>query len=281
MMCKVAWACAVVGWALMVGAAEPASRAVATAFLTNGVTAHRGGASGEAPENTMAAFRRGIEAGADWIELDVHTTRDGQVVVSHDPKTGRVADVDLVIKDVTWEALQKVDVAAKFRAARGWTVEQCPPARVPLLKDVIAMVQGQGRTRVSIQPKDDSVDRAMGIVRELGALAWVGFNDGSLAKMTRVKELEPGVRVFWDRPAKFDVAKDVGIARQRGFEAVVVREDGVTPAVISAIKGAGLEMGAWTVNDPARTKELLGWGVDRIYTDHARELLGMKAKLGP
>ncbi|RYG75547.1 glycerophosphodiester phosphodiesterase, partial [bacterium] len=66
------------------------TRPVADTFLRNGVTAHRG-ASHAFPENTMRAFRGAIELGVDWVELDVFLTKDGQVVVSHDPTTGRVA----------------------------------------------------------------------------------------------------------------------------------------------------------------------------------------------
>ncbi len=75
------------------------------AFLRNGVTAHRGN-SGEFVENTLPAFQSGIELGADWVELDIFRTKDGQLVVLHDRTTGRVGDKNLVVAESTYEELR-------------------------------------------------------------------------------------------------------------------------------------------------------------------------------
>jgi len=85
-------------------AAAPDAPEPAHAFLDNGVTAHRGN-SGQHPENTMPAFKSGLEVGADWIELDVFRTSDGKLVVIHDRTTGRVGDLDM---DVTQRRCQLV-----------------------------------------------------------------------------------------------------------------------------------------------------------------------------
>lgn len=89
-------------------------------FLLNGVTAHRGN-SGEFPENTMPAFESGIEVGADWIELDILRTRDGQLVVIHDETTSRVGDKMLIVSESTYDELVTVDVASGFRRRTGQT----------------------------------------------------------------------------------------------------------------------------------------------------------------
>ena len=69
-------------------------------FLRNGVTAHRGDSIAH-PENTIAALQRGIDAGADWLEIDVLRTKDGKLVVIHDRTTERVGDKTLVVVDST------------------------------------------------------------------------------------------------------------------------------------------------------------------------------------
>lgn len=244
-------------------------------FLHNGVTAHRGN-SGTFPENTMPAFQSGIAVGADWLELDVFLTKDGKLVVTHDKTTKRVGDKDLTIADSTYAELKTVDIATDFRKRHQQTKQETPPQQMPLLEDVLKMVKQQHRTRVSIQPKADCVEEAVALVKQLEMESWVGFNDGRLTYMSQVKQLAPEIPVFWDRGAETNIDADIKIAKQRGFEALVLHFKGVTPEKIQKIKAAGLEPGAWTVNDPKLMKQLLRQGVVRLYTDEPRLLLKLK-----
>lgn len=241
-------------------------------FLDNGVTAHRGN-SNEQPENTIAAMRSGIAVGADWIELDIFQSADGQIVVIHDATTNRVAGKNRTVETSTYDALQKLDVATQFRQQHGQTLETCPPRKIPLLRDVLKLVMSQQKTRVSIQPKSDCVADAMAIIREMNAEKWVGFNDGSLSKMAEVKQLDPTIPVFWDRPANSNVMDDIQTAKLHRFETLVLNEQGVTAEKIQLIQAAGLKVGAWTVNDRKQMEQFLAMGIDRIYTDHPRLLL--------
>jgi len=235
----------------------------------NGVTAHRGN-SAEFPENTIPAFKSALALGVDWIELDVRTTADGQVVVIHDVDTKRVGDRSLQVSQVTYQELKSVDVAHDFRVRKKLTSDECPPATVPLLSDVIRLVVQQDRVRVSIQPKTDCVQEAVAIVEELKAEKWVGFNDASLRKMKEVKQHARSIPVFWDRPGNSDIDNDLRVAREEGFESLVLHHEGVTKEKVDRIHQAGFEAGAWTVNDVETMKVLLAMGVDRIYTDNPR-----------
>ncbi|QDV54179.1 glycerophosphodiester phosphodiesterase [Rosistilla oblonga] len=247
-------------------------------FLANGVTAHRGN-SGDFPENTLSAFKSGMEVGADWIELDIFRTKDGRLVVTHDKTTERVGDKNVRVPDSTYEELLAVDVATAFRRRSGNTVEECPAQCIPLLEDVLRLVMKQNRTRVSIQPKMDCVAEAVELVKELKAERWVGFNDGNLQFMTEVKQLAPEIPVFWDRGAGTNIDDDIRIAKQHGFESLVLQYSGITPEKVQKIKAAGLEAGAWTVNDQSMMSKLLDIGVQRIYTDHPSALLALKREL--
>ncbi len=249
----------------------------AAEFLHNGVTAHRGN-SVAFPENTMAAFRSGIEVGADWIELDLFRSKDGQLVVIHDATTGRVGDRDLAVADSNYAELAQVDVATGFRRKHQATRETCPPRQLPLLKEVLKMVMQQRRTRVSLQPKMDCIAQAWALIEQMGAQPWVGFNDGNLAYMAAVKRLAPEIPVFWDRGAETDLAEDLRMARQHGFESLVYHHAGITAAKIARVQQAGLEVGAWTVNDPAMMKRFLEMGIDRIYTDAPLRLLVLQTE---
>ena len=252
--------------------AQPVS---ADTFLRNGVTAHRGNSS-EFPENTMPAFRSGIEVGADWLELDILLSKDGKLVVIHDKTTKRVGDKNLTIAESTYAELKTVDVATDFRKQHRKTIQQCPPQTMPLLKEVLKLVQQQNHTRVSIQPKSNCVKQAIALVKQMQAERGVGFNDGNLNYMSQVKQLAPGIPVFWDRGANTKINDDIRIAKQRGFESLVIHYQGITTEKVRKIKAANLEVGAWTVNDLSLMKQLLKQGVERIYTDEPRQLLKLK-----
>lgn len=246
-------------------------------FLANGVTAHRGNSS-EFPENTMPAFQSGIDVGADWIELDILRTKDGQLVVIHDETTNRVSNRKLIVAESTYEELEVVDVATDFRRRTGKTLGECPPHRIPLLKDVLRLVIKQSRTRLSIQPKMDCVADAVALIQEMKASPWVGFNDGNLQYMAEVKRLAPNIPVFWDRGRDTNIDEDIRTAKKHGFETLVLHHEGVTPDRASKIKAAGIEVGAWTVNEAAMMERMLDAGVERLYTDRPRSLLSLKAE---
>ncbi len=251
------------------------SHAETATFLHNGVTAHRGN-SGECPENTLEAFQSAIDVGADWIELDVYLTKDRQLVISHDKDTGHTGDKTLSVTNSTYAELLTVDVATGFRKHKKLTAAQCPPARMPLFSDALKLIIKQNRTRLSIQPKDECVQAAFDIIRELKAEKWVGFNDGSLNKMRQVKTQSKAVPVFWDRNATTDIEQDIRTAREEGFESLVVQHKGLTKEKADKIRQTGLEVGVWTVNDEASMRAFLAMGVERIYTDYPARLLRLK-----
>lgn len=105
--------------------------------------AHRG-ASGYAPENTMAAFRLALEMGAQAIELDVHQTRDMQLVVTHDEDLKRVGRTKARVKDLTLADLSKVDVGSWF--------DPCfSNERIPTLSEVFDLVEGRAELHVELK----------------------------------------------------------------------------------------------------------------------------------
>ncbi len=245
--------------------------------VTAGVTAHRG-FSAQYPENTLPAFQAAIDLNVDWVELDIHRTKDGHLVVCHDKSTKRTGDRDLLIAQSTLAELLEVDVAHAFRQERGLTNTQCPPQRIPLLQEAMALFRGQHRVRLSVQPKTDCVAEAMGVIMTEGMESLVGFNDGNLAWMSAVKKLAPMIPVFWDRPATSDIEQDIRIAKEKGFETLVININGITQEKISKVQSAKLYVGAWTVNAPDDLRKLVNWGIDRIYTDNPWLLIDIKQK---
>ena len=243
-----------------------------TGWLQNGVCAHRGN-SGHHAENTLRSLASGIREGADWLELDVFRCASGELVVTHDANMRRVSGVDLAVADATLAQLLELDVATDFRRRKALTEAEVPIARIPTLEQALQLVMTQRRTRVTIQPKDDSVEDCIALVHRIGAEPWVGFNDGNLVKMRRVKELAPALPVRWTADA---TEENVRIAAEHGFETIMIPPDLVTAEKVARLRAAGIEPGASTTNDQARLRELLELSVERIYTDEPALLLRLR-----
>lgn len=241
----------------------------------NGITAHRGD-SANFPQNSMRAFSSASRIGADWIETDVHLTKDRRLVLIHDSSTGAYCSENKKVKDFTYAELASLDMAEKFRDKKKLTKEECPETTILLLDEALDFILKEKKARLSIQPKCDCVDEVMALVRKKGALKWVGFNDANKKYMKRVKELEPGVPVFWDRLKSADIDKDIPFAKANGFEYICPYYKVMTPEMVKKIKEAGFKVGVWTVNSPKEMKKLLEMGVDRLYTDHPEAALKIR-----
>jgi glycerophosphoryl diester phosphodiesterase len=101
----------------------------------------------------------------------------------------------------------------------------------------------------------------------------VGFNDGNLKLMIKAKQLAPDATIFWDRGVNTHVNEDIQTATQYRFHALIYQDQGISLEKINRTKMAGLNVGAWTVNDPDRIRELLRMGVNRIYTDYPQRMI--------
>ena len=97
------------------------------------IFAHRG-FSGKYPENTMLAFEKAVELGVDGIELDVHLTKDNELVIIHDEDIKRTCDGEGLVKDMTLEELKKFDASATFRGVYGF-------CGIPTLREYFELVK--------------------------------------------------------------------------------------------------------------------------------------------
>lgn len=246
--------------------------------LQYGVTAHRGN-SGNAPENTLAAVKSAIELNVEWVELDIHVTKDNKIVVIHDRTTGRTGDKDLVVANSTYDELRQVDVSTDFVKRKGDSYTVTDDATyIPLLEEVLQLFTSVKGTRLSIQPKADIVKEAVELVKKHNLEDSAGFNDGKLKYMKQVKQYAPEIQVNWDRPADLNLDKDIDIALEYGFEAIIINRKGITPEAVSKVTGADLEVGAWTVNNPETLEKFVNMGVQQIYTDYPDKLIEIKSQ---
>jgi glycerophosphoryl diester phosphodiesterase len=217
------------------------------------------------PENTLASFAAAIDLGALYIETDVHASRDGVAMISHDPSLRRVAGIDEEVADLTVVELQQVDLGGGHR--------------MPTLSDALrAFPAARFNIDVKSLPAGAPVARA---VLAAGATDRVLVTSFSSARRAAAARLLPGVATSASMPrfvcalllAKLGVLGVLPWALG-GVDAVQVparrgRLTIATPRVIRAFHRVGVEIHIWTVNDPSEMLRLLQLGVDGIVTDRS------------
>jgi glycerophosphoryl diester phosphodiesterase len=227
--------------------------------------AHRGGAYHpeiEGLENTLAAFRHAAALGYDYLETDVHVTRDGVLLAFHDrvldrvtDRVGAVADLDL----------------AEIREARIGGREQVPT--------LVELLDGCPDARFNIDLKSDRAGAVLAdLVAERGLEDRVLVGSFSAARIREFRRLTGGRVPTAAHPAEIVAYRFLPTARLAArvagsdFAAFQVPHRRgplrvVTPGFVRRAHAAGKQVHVWTVDDPAEMKELLDRGVDGIFTD--------------
>lgn len=216
--------------------------------------AHRG-ASREARENTLPAFRRAVERGADGIELDVHATRDGVVVVHHDATLGP-AVTDPMQAGRPLLGMTATEVAA-IRFADG--------SGIPTLVEVLAAVPS--RVTLYVELKGREVERHVAplLAPHAARVAVHGFDHRMPHALLGALPTVP--RGILQGSYLVDV---VGAMAAAGARDLWQHWEQVDPELVDAVHGAGGRVIAWTVNDPDAMRTLAAWGVDGLCTDDVR-----------
>lgn len=232
--------------------------------------AHRG-ESHDAPENTLAAFRLAWERNVSAIELDVHQTCDGQLIVCHDPNTKKTTGVEKTIKDSTLAELRALD-------AGRWKEERFVGEKLPTLSEALATIPDGHRCFIELKTGPEVVPTLEKVIAASGKhpeqLAIISFNAETIAE---AKRKLPQHQAYWIASVKPD--KKTGVLAPSVEELIAtaksIRADGLdlsmppTPDYTKPIKAAGLKLFVWTINDPAVAKKFVELGVDGITTDRA------------
>lgn len=210
------------------------------------IIAHRG-FSGKYPENTLAAFRAALALGVDMVEIDVHETRDGGLVVFHDYRLDRLCGVRGRVRDVTRAELQRLNPA------------------VPALADVLRVCRDRTRVLVEIK-RADPRKVAAAIVRQRMECEVIVFSR-SVMRMKTLAAANPRIPRFGV------VARDLRSSVLRLRSSVAVRGLGLnrqlatSRAVVERLQRAGWKVFVWTVNRAADIRRFSDWGVDGIITN--------------
>jgi glycerophosphoryl diester phosphodiesterase len=228
------------------------------------VLGHRG-ARHAAPENTLAAFELARTEGADGIELDVRLDGDGRVIVLHDPTLKRVTGGAETrhAEDLSSVQLARLDVGQG--------------ERVPLLADVLDWAREHGQ-RVNVELKSDVRNKRLllrQVARVVGSVALpkVLFSSFHPYFVWWLGHHLPSQPRAWLVHDKQHVLKYAPGLRLLGANAVHPQHTLLSIERAARTKRAGYVLGTWTVNDPARAKELAALGVDTIISDAPGRIL--------
>jgi glycerophosphoryl diester phosphodiesterase len=227
--------------------------------------AHRG-ASGYAPENTLAAFRRAAELGAGFIETDLHLTRDLRFVAIHDPSLERTTTGRGQIRNFTLAELRELD-------AGSWYGPQFGAERIPTLEEILAF----GREADVTFYLEIKAEGAWGLHDALvGALHSAQAMDRTIvlsfdpANLEKIHSLDSSVMTgFLFDEARADV---IDLALRMGARQIAPRGDLVTEALIEQAHRADLCVATWTLNEPEQMRAALAAGVDGVMTDYPDRL---------
>jgi glycerophosphoryl diester phosphodiesterase len=242
------------------------------------VYAHRGGAAVR-PENTILAFDHGLAAGADGLELDVHLSRDGIVVVHHDATLERTSNGRGRLADLTADELSRLDTGFNFQP-RDTDERDGFPFRgqgigVPTLAAVLARYPG---IPIIIELKVDAEElaqRTIDAVRAAGAEERVALGSFSGRVLSVARRTAPGIRTGAGRAEtrwalyRSWVGWPLGRVPYQEFQ--VPERSGrttvVSPRFIAHAHRAAVAVNVWTVDEEPDMRRLLGWGVDGLITD--------------
>jgi glycerophosphoryl diester phosphodiesterase len=231
------------------------------------IVAHRG-ASFDAPENTLAAFRLAWQLGCEAIELDVRTTKDGHVVVIHDETTERTGGgVDRPVADQTLAEIRALD-------AGGWKGSTYAGETIPTLADVLATVPRGGAVFVEIKSGIETVPAVAAAIAagdpspRGGAVLLQSYDADVLAALSRAV---PNAPAYWTVDPPDDGRYDRSVideAKARGFAGLALDYRGVDDEFVHAVRDAGLALDVWTINDaPTLSEWAARSGVRWIETD--------------
>lgn len=232
------------------------------------VIAHRG-ASGHAPENTLAAFRLAAKMGAQFIETDLRLTRDGHVIAIHDATVNRTSNGRGRVSRMSLAKIRELDAGGYLAGDK----RSSPCERVPTLEEILELAR----------------DARIGCYLELKSLAGQGL-EGKVIRAVRAAKMSSRtviisfhsaiLRIVRDLDASIvtglivakPTARSIALAQRIGARQFLPRGDRVTPALLAKAQDAGLGVVAWTVNDPASMRRLIAAGVQGIITNYPDRL---------
>ena len=227
------------------------------------IIAHRG-ASGYAPENTMAAFEKALEMGAEAVEFDVQMSSDGELVIIHDDTLHRTTGKAGLVTRTPYSEMLKMD-------AGSWFAPEFANQRIPLLKDVLALLKGKVHIHLEIKKiawESRPIERIIyNMVTDMGMgdqVIYSSFDHKCLLNLSALGEVSMGVLVCSDIIEPWHYMNRVGLYPDSFNQAA----NFVTYELVENFHERNMKLLSYTVNDSALAEYFLEIGVDGIFTNY-------------
>jgi glycerophosphoryl diester phosphodiesterase len=220
------------------------------------VTAHRG-SSRYAPENTLSAIKRAVEDGADYAEIDVQETADGQVVLFHDTDLKRIAGVDKKIWEISYAELKTFD-------AGSWFAPEFKGERIPTLQQAIELAKGKIKLNIELKYNGHAKQleqRVHAIIRRHQFEKQCVVSSLDFGGLKQLKGLHP------DLKTGLIIFRSIGNSARADVDFLSLDTRIVNRTVIKAARKRLKGVHVWTVNDPTAISYFIDLGVDNIITD--------------
>ena len=233
--------------------------------------AHRG-FSGKYPENTMLAFQKALEAGAEGIEFDVHLTKDGQLVIIHDELLDRTTDGKGLVVEHTLEELRRLDASAEFAGVYGKN-------QIPTLEEYFRLIEGREfftnielKTGIIWYPEiEKKVLEVIDCFGRRGDTVISSFNHFSVLRM---KELAPDIVCGFLEESR--IIAPAAYCQRHGIECWHPLCYDMTEDVVRELKAANITINAWTVNRREDMEDMLRKGIDGVITNFPDRFLEIR-----
>ena len=224
--------------------------------------AHRG-ASGNAPENTLAAFKKALEIGVDAVELDLYGTADGEIVVIHDASLDRTTDRQGHINEIPLETIRDAD-------AGGWFGAEFAGEPVPTLTEALACI---GKETIAVlEIKDPLIAEAVvAKIHETETLDTTVVISFHTAVVQTLRTLEPRIATGWLIGSHDKHISPIALCQQLGVlgsSLLNVNHELITAEFAYEIRRRGIALWCWTVDDIDRMREMRAFGVQGITSNY-------------
>lgn len=236
------------------------------------IIAHRGGA-GLAPENTLEAFQAGLAYHPDAVELDIHMSKDGSLVLMHDPLVETTTNGQGEISKKTLDELKLLDASVHFQQGN------LQPHRIPVLEEVLAFVGNRALLQIEIKLRSDNTRypgielQLIQVLREYCLIEKTTVLSFDFPTLAAVKELEPRLktcaligRTYFGNNTLTSPEIASYIA-SLGVDCIGTDRRFLDDALYNEYRKYGLIVGVWVVNDPEDMKRFASMGVDFITSD--------------
>lgn len=217
------------------------------------VVGHRGFA-GKYPENTILSFKKAIEIGVDFIELDVRETKDGKLVVIHDEKIDRTTDGIGFVKEMSYKEIEKYDAGIKF----GYRGE-----KIPLLSDVFEEIGD--KVKILIEIKECEINKLVNLIEKykMEENVFVGSFNFEYLKKVR-KKLPIVATALISGPIPYDYLKE---CIKLGIRKLDIEFHYLNNEIVKKMISLGFLVNTWTPNTKEDIGKVISYGVQFVTTD--------------